>query len=151
VSKGKYNYAVVPEHPNATSKGYVLEHRVVMENKLGRLLHKNEVVHHKNGDTKDNTIRNLSLKTKSEHSREHQSTGRRCVALICPACGKRFIRSYWHTHLYRGGQYTACSRPCNGKVSTEIQNNRISPKLKKAIRMNVIRECKRTLSNDYQE
>ncbi len=36
VSKGEYNYAVVPEHPNATSNGYVLEHRVVMENAIGR-------------------------------------------------------------------------------------------------------------------
>ena len=38
VSKGDYNYAVVPEHPNKTKFGYVLEHRIVMENHLGRLL-----------------------------------------------------------------------------------------------------------------
>lgn len=38
VSKGDYNYAVVPEHPFSTKNGYVLEHRVIMENHLKRLL-----------------------------------------------------------------------------------------------------------------
>lgn len=151
VSKGKYNYAVVPKHPNATDKGYVLEHRIVMENSLGRLLRKDEVVHHKNGNTKDNVLGNLSLMTKSEHSRGHQSTGRKCVELICPECQTRFIRSYWHTHLYRGGKYTACSRHCNGKISTELQNQRASKALLRGIKKNVIGECKKTLSNGYQE
>jgi len=52
VSKGDYNYAVVKNHPNATKYGYVLHHRIVMENHLGRLLNSNEVVHHINGQKK---------------------------------------------------------------------------------------------------
>ena len=52
VSKGEYNYAVVPEHPNRTINNYVLEHRVIMENYLGRLLRDDEVIHHKNGNKK---------------------------------------------------------------------------------------------------
>ena len=36
VSKGDYMYARIPEHPNATAAGYVLEHRIVMENHIGR-------------------------------------------------------------------------------------------------------------------
>lgn len=44
VSKGDYNYAVVPEHPNRTEHNYVLEHRVVMENYLGRILDDDEGV-----------------------------------------------------------------------------------------------------------
>ena len=36
VSKGDYLYALVPEHPKATKNGYVLLHRIVMENHLGR-------------------------------------------------------------------------------------------------------------------
>lgn len=47
ISKGDYNYAVVPEHPFTTKNGYVLEHRVVMENHLNRLLAPNELVHQK--------------------------------------------------------------------------------------------------------
>ena len=46
VSKGDYLYAVVPDHLNCTDKGYVLFHRVVVEQHLGRYLTKNEVVHH---------------------------------------------------------------------------------------------------------
>lgn len=46
INKGDYLYALVPEHPNCTKNGYVLLHRIVMENHLGRLLNTNEIVHH---------------------------------------------------------------------------------------------------------
>lgn len=57
-----------PKHPNADSEGYVYEHRLVMENYIGRNLTKNEVVHHKNKITSDNRIINLELfHNDSEH------------------------------------------------------------------------------------
>lgn len=46
---GRYIYIYCPDHPFATKVGCVLEHRLMMEQKLGRYLMPGEVVHHKRG------------------------------------------------------------------------------------------------------
>lgn len=61
-----------PEHPQSNSKGYVKEHRLVMEKKLGRFLKENEVVHHIDFNKKNNLVNNLMLfKSQSEHKKYH--------------------------------------------------------------------------------
>ena len=47
------------------------EHRVLMEVKLGRTLRKNEVVHHINGNGRDNRLENLTVMTVKAHARLH--------------------------------------------------------------------------------
>lgn len=49
-----------PDHPNA-SNGYVHEHRLVIEEYLGRNLDRSEVVHHIDGNKQNNRIENLEL------------------------------------------------------------------------------------------
>lgn len=63
-----------PEHPFCTRDGYVREHRLVMEQHLGRILEPIEVVHHINGNIQDNRIENLQLMTKLEHHKLHHNS-----------------------------------------------------------------------------
>lgn len=52
-------------------KGYVYEHRFVVESHLGRILSENECVHHKDFDPLNNTIGNLLVLTRTMHSALH--------------------------------------------------------------------------------
>jgi hypothetical protein len=61
-----------PKHPQ-NRRGYVKEHRLIMEKQTGRYLKRDEVVHHKNGITTDNRTSNLELMTKYEHAKLHYS------------------------------------------------------------------------------
>ena len=70
-SKG-YIYIYSPDHPFKTKKGYVYEHRLALEKKLGRYLKRDEVAHHINGIITDNRPENLEMMTVSEHTSYHR-------------------------------------------------------------------------------
>lgn len=66
------------QRPGKTQPWYMLEHRLIMSKSLQRPLHKEEHVHHINGDRTDNRIENLQLRT------HYHGTG---VRLCCQDCG----------------------------------------------------------------
>lgn len=75
---GIYKYIYMPNHPFCTKQRYVLKHRLVMEKHIGRYLKPEEIVHHINGKTKDNNIKNLHLfSNQSEHIKTFHNNRKR--------------------------------------------------------------------------
>lgn len=81
ISKQGYVHVLQKGHPMAGKSGYVLEHRLVMAESLGRPLGPREEVHHINGVRDDNRLENLVLTTSGTHQKLHADTHRELWAL----------------------------------------------------------------------
>jgi hypothetical protein len=83
---GYVEVLVPPDHLMAGTRQsiYILEHRAVMAEHLGRALRYDETVHHVNGDKTDNRIENLQLR-QGKHGNG--------VIYVCQDCGSHNVKS----------------------------------------------------------
>ena len=113
-----------PLHPKANTKGLYPLHRVLAENKLGRLLSDGEIVHHIDHDKSNNDPSNLEVVLNSEHSRYHQEQEQKTS--LCSICGNSFqIKE--HVLRFRLGanksKETTCSRSCGAVLGHRVLRN----------------------------
>lgn len=72
---GGYWYIYTPDHPHATKTHRVAEHRLVMEQVLGRHLAPSEVVHHIDRNPQNNAPENLMVFANNAAHLRHELTG----------------------------------------------------------------------------
>lgn len=119
-----YKMLYMPEHHRADSTGCVYEHVVVAEQKIGRQLAENEVVHHIDENKSNNSPENLMVFANiAEHTAYHntheayQENGvwfsqRKRQIIECAYCRKQFIPKE------NGIKY--CSHECASKSNRKL-------------------------------
>lgn len=117
-----------PTHHRAEQNGYVYEHVMVAEEKLGRLLKDSEVVHHEDENKQNNNPDNLFVfATNADHSRFHKNGVKILV-------GDYYISPELHTfdtkcevcdreYRYNPSQHTGrfCSKECHDKGQRRVE------------------------------
>jgi len=105
------------------------EHRLVMEQHLGRKLTFYEVVHHIDGDKYNNDLSNLELCTRKEHSIIHNQ--KHPLTKECEVCGAEFTPK---------PTKRARAKTCSDKCKRELmRRNSSSAKITKNQRDEIIR------------
>lgn len=87
IEKNGYILRKDPSHPR-NHRSYVLEHILVLEQKLGRRLIKGEVTHHVDENPANNSPENLEVITNKAHYKRHNVFKNRSLEVFLPALEK---------------------------------------------------------------
>ena len=98
------------------------EHRWLMEQRLGRKLSRLELVHHINGDKRDNRIENLRVVTPAEHAAEH-GQWKHSEVKACEVCAREFT-----PHPTKRARAKTCSRACRYELTSRTQRRPDAPR-----------------------
>lgn len=123
------------DNPRANKRGYVFEHILVAEMRIGRRLLPQEVVHHINGISHDNRPENLLVcKDQAHHMRVHAEDrirrmgGDPALHKICGQCGNIKAREEFYPAQERGDFLRYNCKSCQS-VYAEMLNSKQRGKL----------------------
>lgn len=118
---GGYRYCrTEPPHPKRNSMGLYPLHRVLAENRLGRLLKNGEDVHHVDENKENDSPKNLEVKTHADHSRHHHRPLE--PAEVTCICGEKVLLKPYVIRLRLSRNKFGrlfCSRSCGAKFQHE--------------------------------
>ena len=115
-----------PTHPLATTKGYVMEHRLVVESAIGHMLPLKHPIHHVDENPANNAKTNLvACENQGYHMLLHQRARafRACGHadwLSCVLCGQYDAPSNLYI-IRRGAGRIGRHRACHAKRAREAQ------------------------------
>ena len=126
-SNGYVLIRVGVDHPATDVRGYAYEHRLVMEQHLGRPLLSAEQVHHKDGNTRNNDLDNLEVMVDIQHHKlahrragsdlRHPDEDNPLVSCAC-GCAEQF---YKYDQLGRPRRYVTGHNPHFGGTREAIR------------------------------
>lgn len=103
--------------------------KFLIEQALGRILHSDEEVHHKDEDFTNNSLDNLEVLNRSNHRKIHlkkDAQHRIFHTYVCPCCSNEFekeYRSVRNNQESKGRPGPFCSRSCSGRFNQMKQTS----------------------------
>lgn len=128
---------------------------LLWKNNIGRILNKNEVIHHKDGNKHNNSIENLENLDNRQHSSLHGKLhGRKWCILKCPNCGKIFDMPQNGTNFVKNknkqNNFQCCSRSCGNLFSYKLRKQGLTHELESAISENIQCTFQKILENSEE-